>query len=175
MCGHPTFLPQRSLAALTGHLVHVTWSRSSSVLPTRHHTLTLFQSLVVLPRDTMAFAPQHGDIQCKMAVSMVALPSPSLSPFFVLLIFLLLRPRPPQLPLPSPLLPITTKPSFHQPFLPDITVLLRSGGQRSLADPILCEDTRARLEYFRQLGWLPPNYKPKTPKGIAVMERDWLR
>jgi hypothetical protein len=37
-------------------------------------------------------------------------------------------------------------------------------------DPILCEDTRAGLEYFRQLEWLPPNYKPKAPKGIAVME-----
>jgi hypothetical protein len=42
-------------------------------------------------------------------------------------------------------------------------------------DPILCEETRARLEYFRQLGWLPPNYKPRTLEGIAVVERYWHR
>jgi hypothetical protein len=37
-------------------------------------------------------------------------------------------------------------------------------------DPILCEEACARLQYFRQLGWLPPNYKPKTLTGIAVVE-----
>lgn len=42
-------------------------------------------------------------------------------------------------------------------------------------DPILCEDTLARLEHFRSLGWLPPNYKPKTLEGIAVVERYWRR
>ncbi|KUL81536.1 hypothetical protein ZTR_10660 [Talaromyces verruculosus] len=40
-------------------------------------------------------------------------------------------------------------------------------------DPILCEETRARLEYYRSLGWLPPNHKPKTLEGIAVVERYW--
>jgi hypothetical protein len=43
------------------------------------------------------------------------------------------------------------------------------------AKPILCEETRARLEHFRKLGWLPPNYKPKTLMGIAVVERYWRR
>jgi hypothetical protein len=41
--------------------------------------------------------------------------------------------------------------------------------------PILCEETRARLEHFRKLGWLPPNYKPKTLMGIAEVERYWRR
>ncbi|OXV07294.1 hypothetical protein Egran_04941, partial [Elaphomyces granulatus] len=41
--------------------------------------------------------------------------------------------------------------------------------------PILCEETRARLEHFRKLGWLSPNYKPKTLMGIAVVERYWRR
>lgn len=40
-------------------------------------------------------------------------------------------------------------------------------------DPILCEETRAILEYFRGLGWLPPNFKPNTLSGIAVVERYW--
>jgi hypothetical protein len=42
-------------------------------------------------------------------------------------------------------------------------------------DPIFCEETRAKLEHFRNLGWLPPNYKPKTFEGIAVVERYWRR
>ncbi|KAF7164504.1 hypothetical protein CNMCM6106_001022 [Aspergillus hiratsukae] len=42
-------------------------------------------------------------------------------------------------------------------------------------DPILCEETRARLEHFRSLGWLPPNFKPKTLEGLAVVERYWRR
>ncbi|KAJ6021273.1 hypothetical protein N7540_006777 [Penicillium herquei] len=42
-------------------------------------------------------------------------------------------------------------------------------------DPVLCEETRARLEHFRSLGWLPPNFKPKTLQGIAVVERYWRR
>ncbi|RAO74324.1 uncharacterized protein BHQ10_010336 [Talaromyces amestolkiae] len=42
-------------------------------------------------------------------------------------------------------------------------------------DPILCEETRARLEYYRSLGWLPPNHKPKTLEGIAVVERYWRK
>ncbi|KUL84888.1 hypothetical protein ZTR_08246 [Talaromyces verruculosus] len=42
-------------------------------------------------------------------------------------------------------------------------------------DPILCEETRARLEYYRSVGWLPPNYKRKTLEGIAVVERYCLQ
>lgn len=42
-------------------------------------------------------------------------------------------------------------------------------------DPILYEETRAKLEYFRSLGWIPPNYKPLTLEGIAVVERYWRR
>src|SRR5947207_8083097 len=42
-------------------------------------------------------------------------------------------------------------------------------------EPILCEETRARIEHYRGLGWLPPNYKPKTLTGIAVVERYWRR
>ncbi|ODM19121.1 hypothetical protein SI65_05738 [Aspergillus cristatus] len=38
-------------------------------------------------------------------------------------------------------------------------------------DPILCEETRTRLEHFRNLGWLPPNYKPRTLEGLAVVEQ----
>jgi len=32
-------------------------------------------------------------------------------------------------------------------------------------DPILYEETRARIECFRSLGWIPPNYKPLTLGG----------
>ncbi|EED15808.1 conserved hypothetical protein [Talaromyces stipitatus ATCC 10500] len=42
-------------------------------------------------------------------------------------------------------------------------------------DPILCEETRTRLEYYRSIGWLPPNHKPKTLEGIAVVERYWRK
>ena len=42
-------------------------------------------------------------------------------------------------------------------------------------EPILSEETRARLVNFRELGWPPPNYKPWTLKGIAVVERCWRR
>ena len=42
-------------------------------------------------------------------------------------------------------------------------------------DPILCEETRARLEHFRSLGWLPPNFKPKTLESLAVVERYWRK
>ncbi|BDD59921.1 hypothetical protein MAP00_005091 [Monascus purpureus] len=42
-------------------------------------------------------------------------------------------------------------------------------------DPILCEETRRRLEHFRSLGWLPPNFKPKTLEGLAVVERYWRK
>lgn len=40
-------------------------------------------------------------------------------------------------------------------------------------DPILCEETQTRLEHFHGLGWLPPDFKPKTLKGIAVIECYW--
>ncbi|KAJ6116580.1 hypothetical protein N7512_006305 [Penicillium capsulatum] len=42
-------------------------------------------------------------------------------------------------------------------------------------DPILCEETRARLEHLRSLGWLPPNFKPRTLIGIATVERYWRK
>ncbi|KAJ5636706.1 uncharacterized protein N7484_010019 [Penicillium longicatenatum] len=42
-------------------------------------------------------------------------------------------------------------------------------------DPILCEETRARLKHFRSPGWLPPNFKPRTLIGIAVVERYWRK
>jgi hypothetical protein len=42
-------------------------------------------------------------------------------------------------------------------------------------DAIICEETRARLEQFRCLGWLPPNFKPKALEGIAVIERYWRK
>ena len=45
-------------------------------------------------------------------------------------------------------------------------------GKRALPtiDPILCKDSRARLGHFKQLGWLPPNYKLKTRERVAVVE-----
>ena len=46
--------------------------------------------------------------------------------------------------------------------------------QQYWTDPILCEEPRARLEHFPSLGWLPPNFKPKTLEGIAVVECYWL-
>ncbi|KAL2829035.1 hypothetical protein BDW59DRAFT_170777 [Aspergillus cavernicola] len=49
------------------------------------------------------------------------------------------------------------------------------GEHQYWTDPILCEETRARLEHFRSLGWLPPNYKPKTLEGLAVVERYWRK
>ncbi|RAL00082.1 uncharacterized protein BO80DRAFT_357753, partial [Aspergillus ibericus CBS 121593] len=42
-------------------------------------------------------------------------------------------------------------------------------------DPILCEETRARLEHFRSFGWLPLNFKPKTLEGLAVIKRYWWK
>jgi hypothetical protein len=49
------------------------------------------------------------------------------------------------------------------------------GEHQFWTDPILCEETRARLEHFRSLGWLPPNFKPKTLEGLAVVERYWRK
>ncbi|KAL4861156.1 hypothetical protein BDV12DRAFT_208310 [Aspergillus spectabilis] len=49
------------------------------------------------------------------------------------------------------------------------------GEHQYWTDPILCEETRARLEHFRSLGWLPPNFKPKTLEGLAVVERYWRK
>jgi hypothetical protein len=43
------------------------------------------------------------------------------------------------------------------------------------ADPILYKETRARLGHFYSLGWLPPNYKPKTLEGLMVVKHYWLR
>ncbi|KAB8074604.1 hypothetical protein BDV29DRAFT_190849 [Aspergillus leporis] len=37
------------------------------------------------------------------------------------------------------------------------------------------QETRARLEHFRSLGWLPPNFKPRTLIGIAMVERYWRK
>ncbi|CAG8128817.1 unnamed protein product [Penicillium nalgiovense] len=42
-------------------------------------------------------------------------------------------------------------------------------------DPILCEETRARLKHFRSLEWLSPNLKPRTLIGIATVERYWRK
>ncbi|KAJ5993329.1 hypothetical protein N7451_009053 [Penicillium sp. IBT 35674x] len=57
-------------------------------------------------------------------------------------------------------------------------VLVRSAQEdehQYWTDPILCEETRARLEHFRRSGWLPPNFKPRTLLGIAVVERYWRK
>ena len=35
------------------------------------------------------------------------------------------------------------------------------------------EETLARREKFRKIGWLPPNFKPKTKKAIATAKRLW--
>ena len=48
--------------------------------------------------------------------------------------------------------------------------LAQTDEHQYLADLILCEETQARLELFCCLEWLPPNFKPKTLKGIAVVE-----
>ena len=42
-------------------------------------------------------------------------------------------------------------------------------------DSILCEGTRTRLEHFQNLGWLSPNYNPRTLEGLAVVEWYWGR
>ncbi|KAF5015788.1 hypothetical protein F66182_12752, partial [Fusarium sp. NRRL 66182] len=60
---------------------------------------------------------------------------------------------------PSPSPPPSANPNEHQYW----------------TDPILCDETRAKLEYYRSLGWLPPNHKPKTLEGIAVVERYWRK
>ncbi|KAL6229344.1 hypothetical protein BDW75DRAFT_103877 [Aspergillus navahoensis] len=41
-------------------------------------------------------------------------------------------------------------------------------------DTILCEETRARLEHFRGLGWFPPN-KPRMLIGIATVKYYWRK
>ena len=35
------------------------------------------------------------------------------------------------------------------------------------------EETLARREKFQKIGWLPPNHKPKTKKGIATVKTLW--
>lgn len=37
------------------------------------------------------------------------------------------------------------------------------GEHQSWTDPILCKETQVRVGHFRSLGWLPTNFKPKTP------------
>jgi hypothetical protein len=40
-------------------------------------------------------------------------------------------------------------------------------------EPVSREETLARREKFRKIGWLPPNHKPKTKKVIATVKRLW--
>jgi hypothetical protein len=42
-------------------------------------------------------------------------------------------------------------------------------------EPVSREETLARREKFRKIGWLPPNFKPKTKKAIAAAKRLWDR
>ncbi|KAL5338248.1 hypothetical protein BJX70DRAFT_388776 [Aspergillus crustosus] len=49
------------------------------------------------------------------------------------------------------------------------------GEHQYWTDPIPCKETRARLEHFRSLGWLPPNFKPKTLEGLAVIKQYWRK
>jgi hypothetical protein len=42
-------------------------------------------------------------------------------------------------------------------------------------DPVSREETLARREKFRKIGWLPPNHKPKTKKVIATAKKLWDR
>jgi hypothetical protein len=39
----------------------------------------------------------------------------------------------------------------------------------------LRSDTLSRLEHYRSIAWIPPNYKPKTQKLMAVFERYWYK
>jgi hypothetical protein len=71
-----------------------------------------------------------------------------------------------------PLLPPVI-PSFrHRSLLPTRVVFTMT---LPLPPEHQCEETRARLEHFRSLGRLPPNYKPKTLEGLAVAKRYWRR
>jgi len=40
-------------------------------------------------------------------------------------------------------------------------------------EPVSREEKLARQEKFQKIGWLPPNHKPKTKKGIATAKRLW--
>jgi hypothetical protein len=40
-------------------------------------------------------------------------------------------------------------------------------------EPVSREETLARREKFRKIGWLPPNLKPKTKEAIATAKRLW--
>jgi hypothetical protein len=42
-------------------------------------------------------------------------------------------------------------------------------------EPVSREETLARREKFQKIGWLPPNHKPNTKKGIATVKRLWDR
>jgi hypothetical protein len=42
-------------------------------------------------------------------------------------------------------------------------------------DPVSREETLARREKFRKVGWRPPNHKPKTKRVIASAKRVWDR
>ena len=53
---------------------------------------------------------------------------------------------------------------------PELAQLAQGAEHQYWTDPILCEETQARLEHFCSLGWLPPNFKPKTLLGIAIIE-----
>ena len=36
-------------------------------------------------------------------------------------------------------------------------------------------ETRKRLEYYRQHEWVPPNYRPNSWRGLSVIELYWRR
>ena len=40
-------------------------------------------------------------------------------------------------------------------------------------EPVSREETLARREKFRKIGWLPPNHKAKTKIAIATAKRLW--
>jgi hypothetical protein len=48
-------------------------------------------------------------------------------------------------------------------------------GRPHWTDPVSREETLKRREKFRQVGWRPPNHKPKTKKNIAYAKSVWDR
>src|SRR2546423_7133061 len=42
-------------------------------------------------------------------------------------------------------------------------------------DPVSREETLARRDKFRNVGWRPPNHKPKTKKVVTYAKNVWER
>jgi hypothetical protein len=65
--------------------------------------------------------------------------------------------------------------SSHEQIIVDIPSYLSLSSRPHWTAPVSREETLARREQFRKIGWRPPNHKPKTTKGITWAKSIWDR